>query len=90
MAKECVGAIAEHKVRQLQEEVARVQFVSFLMDGSQDISGKEQETLYLCYSHKGKVSLRFLTIDSPTSAASQHLFDLVQSAFKEYDIDLGI
>ena len=83
------GEIAEHEVRKLQEALSDAPFASLLMDGSQDISGQEQETLYLRFSKNGLVKLKFLTIASPSSTTSKDLLSLVDDTFKTFKIDAG-
>ena len=46
-----------------------------MMDGSTDISGDEQETIYIRTAMKGVVKERFLNISIPNSTKSLDLFD---------------
>ncbi|XP_052286975.1 zinc finger protein 862-like [Dreissena polymorpha] len=58
-----------------------------MMDGSTDISGDEQEAVFVRVCNRGHVTERFLTIGTPTSTSSEHLFDFVINHFEEYNID---
>jgi ribosomal protein L5 len=48
-----------------------------MMDGSTDLSGDEQEAVYVRISVKGFIIERFLGIGSPKSTTSKHLEELV-------------
>jgi hypothetical protein len=43
------------------------------MDGANDISGDEQESIYIRFSNKGVIAERFLHIGTPNSTCSQDL-----------------
>ncbi|XP_052243150.1 zinc finger protein 862-like [Dreissena polymorpha] len=62
-------------------------FFCFMMDGSQDRSGLEQESLYVRTSLQGNVSERFLTMGSPRSTSSQHLLEFVQNVIQQLGLD---
>ena len=83
------GEIAEFEISKLKKELSDSSFLSVLMDGSQDISGQEQETLYVRFARHGQVKLRFLHIASPTSTASKDLLSLVDDTFNAFNIDTG-
>lgn len=70
--------------------VKKVHFFSFMMDGSTDISGDEQEAVYLRLSIDGKVVKRFLGLGTPRSTCSQNLKDFVLNMFGNLGIDRGI
>ena len=57
------------------------------MDGSTDISGDEQETLYIRSSVNGEVTEIFLFIGSPSSTKSADLFEFVKNVFKCTGLD---
>lgn len=60
-----------------------------MMDGSTDISGDEQEAVYLRLSIDGKVVKRFLGLGTPRSTCSQNLKDFVLNMFGNLGIDRG-
>ncbi|XP_053385072.1 zinc finger protein 862-like [Mercenaria mercenaria] len=64
-------------------------FFSFLMDGSTDIAGDEQESLYVRSAAKGRIIERFLCIGSPKSTCSADLQVFVMEALDGYGIDKG-
>lgn len=70
--------------------VKKVHFFSFMMDGSTDISGDEQEAVYLRLSIDGEVVKRFLGLGTPRSTCSQNLKDFVLNMFGNLGIDRGI
>ena len=57
-----------------------------MMDGSTDISGDEQETIYVRFVDKGTVHEHFLDIGSPISTCSQNLYEHVISTFQKRGI----
>lgn len=65
-------------------------YLSFMMDGTTDISGSEQETMYVRTSLKGKVSERFLNMSSPLSTKSEDLYDHVIGVLTKSGINKGI
>jgi len=54
-------------------------FFSFLMDGATDISGDEQESIYIRFSNKGVITERFLHIGTPNSTCSQDLYTILNN-----------
>jgi hypothetical protein len=52
-----------------------------------DISGDEQETIYIRTAMKGVVKERFLNISTPNSTKSLDLFENVMQVFKENNIN---
>jgi hypothetical protein len=62
-------------------------FISFMMDGTTDISGDEQETIYIRTAQQGQVFTRFLAIGSPKSTCSDQLYEHVLETFKNTGID---
>jgi hypothetical protein len=63
---------------------------SIMMDGSTDISGDEQESLYIRMSVSGRSLERFLAIGSPYSTQSKDLEGFVLNMFDENGIDKGM
>lgn len=57
------------------------------MDGTTDISGDEQETIYVRSSLKGSVTERFLSIGTPVSTCSSDLYEFVVETFKQFSIN---
>lgn len=70
--------------------VKKVHFFLFMMDGSTDISGDEQDAVNLRLSIDRKVVKRFLALGTPRSICSQNLKDFVLNMFGNLGIDRGI
>lgn len=93
--------INEHAVRSFIHSIAQVEkdattaalgecnFFSFMMDGTLDISGEEQETIYVRYSKHGKVVDRFLNMSSPESTCALDLYNHTLEVFKGHGVDKG-
>lgn len=64
-------------------------FIAFMIDGSTDISGDEQEVVYVRTSVNGKVIEQFLGIGSPQSTCSKDLIDFAVSMFDSCGLDKG-
>ena len=58
-------------------------FFSIIMDGSTDISGHEQETLYVRLCVDGNPTLKFMSIGSPSSTKSCDLIQYIESDFQK-------
>ena len=84
------NCIAEVERSNLRKEIKNTKFLVFLMDGSTDISGDEQEVIYLRYSIKGKVKEKFLAIGSPKSTCSDDLQKFLLDTLEKNGIDKGI
>ena len=70
-------------MRGVSEKLERASFLPFIMDGSTDISGEEQESMFVRSARNGVVSINFLQISSPNSTSSEHLFEHVVDVFKQ-------
>ncbi|VDI01683.1 Hypothetical predicted protein [Mytilus galloprovincialis] len=64
-------------------------FFAFMMDGSTDISGDEQEVLYVRTSVDGKVVEQYLGIGSPKSTSSLDLKEFAVNMFDSCGLDKG-
>ena len=84
-----VKIIAGAEKEKTTKLVNDAKFFSFLMDGSTDISGDEQEVIYIRVVDKGKVTERFLNIGTPESTRSRDLFDFVCLSLDSFGIDKG-
>ena len=82
----CLAGVECEKTTNLLDEA---RFFSFVMDGSTDISGDEQETIYLRTTHRGKITMRFLSIGSPKSTSASDLYDHVRHTLKASNISEG-
>ena len=78
-----IATIAANVREDILHKLANANFISFLMDGSTDISGDEQESVFVHSSRKGVVSTNFLCISSPKSTTAEHLFEHVLKIFHE-------
>ncbi|KAK3086199.1 hypothetical protein FSP39_015103 [Pinctada imbricata] len=62
--------------------IKNMKFISFMMDGSTDIAGSEQEAIYLCMAKNGEITKQFLDtgyLEATTAA------DLKEFLFKTWD-----
>lgn len=80
---DCIGSVVEAGVVQ---DIKDASFVSLTMDGTTDLSTREQETLFVRTSLKGEIKTRFLQIGEPKSTRSEDLFSLVTDIIT----DLGL
>lgn len=88
-ALDFLSSIAGAEHEETRKIMCDTKFFSFMMDGSTDISGDEQEVLYLRTSFKGQINERFLKIGTPESTCSKDLFEFCSKSFEEYNIDMG-
>jgi len=65
-------------------------FFSIMMDGSTDITGDEQESVYVRLSLRGKPIERFLGIGSPVDTSAQQLQVFLLDMMTTLGIDTGI
>jgi hypothetical protein len=63
------------------------QFFSLTIDGASDISGTEQESIYVHWCDKGVRRQRFVEFVSPQSTSSQDIYDAVAGVLVSHDID---
>ncbi|WAR15760.1 ZN862-like protein [Mya arenaria] len=82
-----LSSISDIERQKTTEMVKGVHFLSFLMDGSTDISGDEQEAVFIRIAEKGVAKERFLAIGSPDSTSSQDLYDFTCEIFTSENID---
>lgn len=67
-----------------------VNVFSFMMDDTTEISGDEQEAMYIRVCKDGTITERFPRIGTPLSTCSKYLFDFVVDMFKFNNIDTGM
>lgn len=84
-----LSSISDVERQKTAEIVKCAPFFSFLMDGSTDIAGDEQEAIFIRVSMKGVVEERFLAIGSPKSTSSQDLYDFTKETFACENLDTG-
>ena len=82
-----ITTISESAECELRNLCEKANFLSFMMDGSTDIAGDEQETIYVRTTINGKVYTKFLCIGSPQSTCSSDLYEYVLQTFKNLAID---
>jgi hypothetical protein len=85
-----INSIAEVETKKTVKIINSANFFSFIMDGSTDISGDEQESIYVRCASRGKVTERFLHIGSPPSTCSQDLFNYLMMIFDSHGINKGL
>ena len=83
-AHDFIGCIAKYERDTTVTLLKESPFISFMMDGTTDISGDEQETIYIQSSLMGKVTEIFLHIGSPESTTSVDLYEYFIAVIKEY------
>ena len=88
-ALDFVGSIAKAERDGIGSMINKAPFISFMMDGSTDISGDEQEAIYIRTSVRGKISEKFLGIGTPKSTCSKDLEEFVIDMLESYDIQKG-
>ena len=93
-AKVFTHFIAEAQRKLFLHGLARVKFVSFLMDGSTDAGNLEQEVIFVVYCEKDEVAhqirsaTRYLAIVSPQHSTAEGLVDCLQEALSRLCIDI--
>ena len=80
--KEFVHVLAELERRKLRTLIDSCSAFSLLMDGSTDISGSEQESMFLRTCIKGVPQTVFMHIGTPLSTSSENLHQFVKDVFK--------
>ncbi|XP_023932869.1 zinc finger protein 862-like [Lingula anatina] len=85
-----IEAIAAQEKSRIVQSVKEAPFFSFIMDGSSDLTGDEQETIYIRFTKNGVPSMKFLSIDSPKSTCAADLYDHVNHVFINSQIDSEI
>jgi hypothetical protein len=89
-ALEFIKAIAAVESNKTVKILQNANFFSIMMDGSTDISGDEQEALYIRMGVGGRPLERCLAIGSPYSTQSKDLEEFVLNKFDENGIDKGM
>lgn len=79
---EFMRVISDLELEKTKTLLDNTKFFSFMMDGSQDISGTEQESIYLRFAEKGNIYNKFLHIGSPESTCSKDLHAHVCQTFE--------
>lgn len=83
-------AIAESEKKKTVKCVDSSNFYAVMMDGSTDISGDEQETLYIRLAYKGEIKEKFVCIGTPDSTAAEDLKTFVLNSLHENGINKGL
>lgn len=89
-APKFVQSIAKVESKKTVDMIRKVQFFSFMIDWSTDISGDDQEALYLRLSINGQVVERFWGLGTPRSTCSQNRKEFGLNMFGNLGIDRGI
>ena len=84
-----LSSIAEAEKQKTKLLIENSPFFSFLLHGTTDISGDEQEAMYIRLSSKGKIIEHFLGIGTPKSTSSKHLEEFTVAMFDSFGIDKG-
>ena len=82
-----IEAIADTTRDSINDLLRKAPFFSFVMDGSTDIAGDEQESMFVRTTYQDKVYIKFLAIGSPESTCSSDLYEHVLQTFRDTKID---
>lgn len=89
-AKEFTQYIAEAERNEIREMLKNTRFLSIMSDGSTDSSVKEEELVYVRWSHKGKIE--FVGIKSVEKAEAAHITsairDIMEGVCEEWESKL--
>ncbi|XP_052787904.1 zinc finger protein 862-like [Mya arenaria] len=75
---------------EVQQTIATVRMsksFSILLDGSTDLSGDEQESIYIRCSTNGKITERFCSLRTPESTRSKDIHSMVNSFMEEHSLE---
>lgn len=89
-APKFVQSIAKVEREKTVDMIRKVEFFSFMMNWSTDISGDDREALYLRLSINGQVVERFWGLGTPRSTCSQNLKEFGLNMFGNLGIDRDI
>lgn len=91
-AKEFTQYIAEAERNEIREMLKNTRFLSIMSDGSTDSSVKEEELVYVRWSHKGKIERKFVGIKSVEKAEAAHITsairDIMEGVCEEWESKL--
>ena len=82
--------IASAETKKVVELLNSCNFFSFMMDGSTDISGDEQEAIYIRCSKDGRIEEKYLGLGTPESTCAKDLKTFVLDMFAALKIDTSI
>ena len=85
-----IKAIAVVQSEKTVDMINSAPFFSIMMDGSIDITGDEQESVYVRLSHRWKPIERFLGIGSPVDTSAQQLQVFLLDMMTTLGIDTDI
>ena len=78
-AKEFTEYIAEAERNKIREMLKSTRFLSIMSDGSTDSAVKEEELVYIRWSHKGKIESKFVGIKSVQKADAAHITNAIKA-----------
>ena len=73
----------------MREYLDGVNFFAIMMDGSTDISGDEQEAIYLRMAKDWKVTEKFLALGFLKCTCASDLNDLILDTLETFGVDKG-
>ena len=82
-----IEAIADTTLDSINDLLRKPWFFSFVIDGSADIPGDEQESMFVRITYQDKGYIKFLAIGSPESTCSSDLYENVLQSFRDTKID---
>lgn len=86
--KEFVHHIAMVEADRTTFLLREAKFCSITIDGATDISGEEQESMFVHFCHKGRIHNRFLSFMSPATTSSDDIYNSVCSTLVKCQIDI--
>ncbi|XP_036001453.1 zinc finger protein 862-like [Fundulus heteroclitus] len=81
--------IAEVEREKIKENVKTTKFLSITTDGSTDSSVKEEELVYVRFSHLGKIESKFVGIKSVEKADASHISQAICDIMDQVSDDCG-
>ena len=73
-------------MKETQQIVKDASFFSFTSDGSTDIAGDEQESVFVRTAHNGQVNQRFVGFFRPEALDAQGILDTVVNGLKDRNV----
>lgn len=86
-AKQFLCSISDVENDKTTSMLNSTHYFSLTIDGAMDVSGDEQESIYLYWSSKGVRFQRFLQFVSPESTSADDIFHAVMGVISDFKID---
>jgi hypothetical protein len=83
-----VSSIANVEHSKTTSLIQQSKFFSVTMDGATNVSGTEQQSIFLHWATKGVRKQRFLRFVSAQTTTSKHIYESLMSSLNESEIDI--